>query len=119
MNKDDNQDLKYDFDFENQVAKDKTIDETETLDDDFFEEVTEDQASQDVQENDDKKTLNNVSENVEVLEEKEPVQEQTEEIKKIKILGKEFNFEDVVLILIGIVLIASIFLMPKIIDMFN
>ena len=40
-------------------------------------------------------------------------------VKKIKILNKEFNYEDVILVLMGIVIVAAIFLMPKIMSMFK
>ena len=112
-----NQDLNYDFNFENQVAKDEQKPEMEMLEDDEFEEIVEtNNNSSEIKNDVDTNLATNTEEVKETPEENESKEEK---IKTVKILGKEFNFEDVVLAVIGIVLIISIFVMPKIMNMFR
>ncbi len=115
-----NQDLTYDFNFENQVVKndnDNQNNDVEVLND-----VEELEELEEVEETDN--VTSKVDELEEVLEETEQPTN-TEETKddtnnkKIKILNKEFNLEDVILIIIGLVIIASIFLLPSIMNIFN
>ena len=114
-----NQDLNYDFDFENQVVKNEPVQNTEVevLNDIEFEELEEVNSI-----SNDEPKIEELQE--EILEENDQVTDsetKTDDTnnKKIKILGKEFMFEDVILVIIGIIIIASIFLLPKIMKLFN
>ena len=115
--------LTYDFDFDNQVVKkddsvemleveennsNSTAEKTEDLNDNETEKLEE--VSNDNQ--DEIEELTDVSQNDEKTE-------SVEKVKTIKILGKEFNYEDFILIVLGLVIIASIFLMPRIMNMFK
>ncbi len=113
-----NQDLTYDFDFENQVVKNEQEQnaKVEVLNDTEFEELEE------VDEVNDEPKIEELQE--EILEENTQTtdsESKTDDTnnKKIKILGKEFMFEDAILVIIGVVIIASIFLLPKIMKLFN
>lgn len=118
MNNEENkkQDLNYDFNFENQVVQDETNqvkENVEVLTDEVepLEELTE------VEE----KNSDNVEDvMVELDSNNEPIEEQKtkEPAKKIKILNKEFNLEDVVLVLMGLAIVVAIFLLPRIMKMF-
>lgn len=115
-----NQDLNYDFDFENQVVKNEQErnTEVEVLNDAEFEELEE------VNEINDEGQPKIEEFQEEILEENNQTADNEPKIddtsnKKVKILGKEFLFEDVVLVVIGIVIIASIFLLPKIMKLFS
>lgn len=117
--------LTYDFDFDNQVVK--KDDSVEIL------EVEENNSNSNVEKNDD--LNNNITEKLEDVsndnQDQDEIEELTdvsqseekteniEKVKTIKILGKEFNYEDFILIVLGLVIIASIFLMPRIMNMFK
>ena len=133
MNEENNKELNYDFDFANQVTKkEENLEETEVLqeDDEVLEEIDENTIEHITDGNDVKDTTSDLKneeiiekteilqEDAEVLEESETNEEQKDG-KKIKILGKEFLIEDLILIGIGLLLIISIFLMPKIVDIFS
>ena len=121
MDNKENKDLNYDFGFENQVTKkDEKVpdatDEVEVLDDST--------DSTDVKiENNNTETndIEKLEENVEELTDDNLDETKNSEtnVKKIKILNKEFNYEDVILVLMGIVIVVAIFLMPKIMSMFK
>lgn len=124
-----NQDLTYDFNFDDQVVKNEPKtenNEVEILDDNQIEELEE---------------VNETTETIEnepIIENEPKIEELQEEIleesnqetnnetknddtsnKKIKILGKEFMFEDVILVVIGLIIIVAIFLLPKIMKLFG
>lgn len=118
-----NQDLTYDFNFDDQVVKNEPKienNQVEILNDNEIEELEE------------------VNETPEIIEDEPKIEELQEEIleennqvtdnetknddtsnKKIKILGKEFMFEDVILVVIGLIIIVAIFLLPKIMKLFS
>ena len=120
-----NKELNYNFDFESQVNNNNTKESEETV------EVLDDETLED------KPILNNldtantvdsenkvdtVDDNIEILEEN--ADEQKEEVKdnnvkKIKILNKEFNYEDVILVAMGIIILVAIFLLPTIMRRFK
>ena len=120
-----NKELNYNFDFESQVNNNNTKESEETV------EVLDDETLED------KPILNNldtantvdsenkvdtVDDNIEILEEN--ADEQKEEVKdnnvkKIKILNKEFNYEDVILVAMGIIILVAIFLLPTIMRIFK
>lgn len=133
MNEENNKELNYDFDFENQVTKkEENLEETEVLqeDDEVLEEIDENTVEHITDVNDVKATTSDLK-NEKIIEKTEILQEDTEVLKeseaneeqkvgkKIKILGKEFLIEDLILIGIGLLLVISIFLMPKIVDIFS
>ena len=111
-----NQNLNYDFNFENQVVKNENSVENNALEEDEFEEIVE--TNNDAKENNIDTNLATDNEK-ETSVENETKEENTEKVKIVKILGKEFNFEDIILAVIGLVLIVSIFIMPKIMNMFK
>lgn len=120
-----NNELNYNFDFESQVNNNNTKESEETV------EVLDDETLEDkpVLNNldtanivDSKNKVNTVDDNIEILEEN--ADEQKEEVKdnnvkKIKILNKEFNYEDVILVAMGIIILVSIFLLPTIMRIFK
>ena len=119
-----NQDLNYDFDFASQVTKNENVVEenVEALDDNEIEEFEEvDDSFEET--NAAVENGFDVDSDIEKLEEipesNEEVSKDENNVKKIKILKWEFNFEDVVLVIIGLVIIASIFLLPKIMNIFK
>lgn len=128
MNEENNKEMNYDFDFENQVTKkEETLEETEVLqeDDDVFEEIDESVTEKDVEIIEEKTDVElkeeqnkEIVENLEETEESKMDDEQKNG-KKIKVLGKEFLVEDLILIGIGLILIVSILVMPKIMGIFN
>ena len=120
-----NKELNYNFDFESQVNNNNTKESEETV------EVLDDETLEDkpVLNNldtantvDSENKVNTVDDNIEILEENSD--EQKEEVKdnnvkKIKILNKEFNYEDVILVAMGIIILVSIFLLPTIMRIFK
>lgn len=129
MNNEEKENLTYDFNFDDQVVKKEEVPETkesiEVLDDSETEILDENLVT----ENDSENVLNDesIKENTSDVELDELTEitnnsdqtENKENVKKIKILGKEFNYEDLILIVIGLVIIAAIFLMPRIMNMFK
>mgnify|MGYP004526211139 FL=1 len=129
MNNEEKENLTYDFNFDDQVVKKQEVPETkesiEVLDDSETEILDENLVT----ENDSENVLNDesIKENTSDVELDELTEitnnsdqtENKENVKKIKILGKEFNYEDLILIVIGLVIIAAIFLMPRIMNMFK
>ncbi|MCI9434652.1 MAG: hypothetical protein HFI86_05225 [Bacilli bacterium] len=114
-----NQDLTYDFNFEDQVVKnnqDIQNNEVEVLSDDGFENLEEVNET-----NTEESKLEELQD--EILEEIEETNntevKDDSNNKKIKILNKEFNFEDIILLIIGLVIVASIFLLPRIMNIFS
>ncbi len=120
-----NQDLTYDFNFEDQVVKnDQNIKDNEV-------EVLNDVETEELEELEEIGEINNTTSKLdesqeELLEETETTTNNEEKEtkdntnnKKIKILNKEFNFEDIILVIIGLVIVASIFLLPRIMNIFN
>lgn len=127
-NEEKKQDLTYDFDFESQVAKEEKndSDNVEILTDSEVEEEKQQEKSDELEEMKEineteipietlKETTNETLENVTNSEENK----EEEKVKTIKILNKEFNFEDVVLILMGLIIVLSIFLLPRIMNIFS
>ena len=122
----DKKDLNYNFGFESQVVQDNKKEDIEMLDDEILEEIDEKNEIakvENVSQNNNSKTEivseNNDMENAEILEEIDVKPEtNTENNRKIKILGREYNFEDVILLGIGLVLILAIFMMPRIMSIF-
>lgn len=115
-----NQDLTYDFNFENQVVKNDN--ETKTNDVEVLNDVEELDELEEVEETNE--VVSKTEKLEEVLEEAEQPNNEEEKKddtnnKKIKILNKEFNFEDIILLIIGLVIVASIFLLPRIMNIFN
>lgn len=129
MNNEEKENLTYDFNFDDQVVKKQEVPETkesiEVLDDSETEILDENLVT----ENDSENVLNDesIKENTSDVELDELTEitnnsdqtENKENVKKVKILGKEFNYEDLILIVIGLVIIAAIFLMPRIMNMFK
>ncbi len=122
----DKKDLNYNFGFESQVVQDNKKEDIEMLDDEILEEIDEKNEIakvENVSQNNNSKTEivseNNDMENAEILEEIDVKPETNpENNRKIKILGREYNFEDVILLGIGLVLILAIFMMPRIMSIF-
>lgn len=120
-----NKELNYNFDFESQVNNNniKESEETvEVLDDETLEDkpILNNLDTANTVESENK--VNTVDDNIEILEEN--ADEQKEEVKdnnvkKIKILNKEFNYEDVILVAMGIIILVSIFLLPTIMRIFK
>lgn len=112
-----NKDLNYDFNFENQVVNTDNSnvknEEMEILEDPETELLEEENVNNDIK----VEELKDVS--VESDGEKIDEGNTETEQKKIKILNKEFNFEDIVLVIIGLVIVAGIFLLPRIMNIFN
>ena len=130
MNNEEKENLTYDFNFDDQVVKKQEVPETkesiEVLDDSETEILDENLVT----ENDSENVLNDESikentsdveldELTEITNNNSDQTENKENVKKVKILGKEFNYEDLILIVIGLVIIAAIFLMPRIMNMFK
>lgn len=130
MNNEEKENLTYDFNFDDQVVKKEEVPETkesiEVLDDSETEILDENLVT----ENDSENVLNDESikentsdveldELTEITNSNSDQTENKENVKKVKILGKEFNYEDLILIVIGLVIIAAIFLMPRIMNMFK
>lgn len=127
-NEEKKQDLTYDFDFESQVVKEEKndSDNVEILTDS---EVEEEKQQGKVEELEEMKEINETEIPIETLKEttNETLENTTnveenkeeEKVKTIKILNKEFNFEDVVLILMGLIIVLSIFLLPRIMNIFS
>lgn len=120
-----NKELNYNFDFESQVNNNNTKESEETvevLDDETLEDkpILNNLDTANTVESENK--VNTVDDNIEILEEN--ADEQKEEVKdnnvkKIKILNKEFNYEDVILVAMGIIILVSIFLLPTIMRIFK
>lgn len=115
-----NQDLTYDFNFENQVVKNEQSIQNNNVED--LNDVEELDELEEVEETND--VPSKTEELEEVLEESEQPNNEEEKKddtnnKKIKILNKEFNLEDIILVVIGLVIVASIFLLPRIMNIFN
>ncbi len=120
-----NNELNYNFDFESQVNNNNTKESKETvevLDDETLEDkpVLNNLDTANIVDSENK--VNTVDDNIEILEEN--ADEQKEEVKdnnvkKIKILNKEFNYEDVILVAMGIIILVSIFLLPTIMRIFK
>lgn len=130
MNNEEKENLTYDFNFDDQVVKKQEVPETkesiEVLEDSETEILDENLVT----ENDSENVLNDESikentsdveldELTEITNNNNDQTENKENVKKVKILGKEFNYEDLILIVIGLVIIAAIFLMPRIMNMFK
>ncbi len=113
-----NQELNYDFNFDNQVVKEQAVKENDTGTLNDVEELEELEEVNEINSDSSK-----IEELEEVLDENEqPInsdEKKEEDNKKIKLLGKEFNFEDIILLVIGLVIVASIFLLPRIMNIFN
>lgn len=120
-----NKELNYNFDFESQVNNNNTKESEETfevLDDEILEDKPILSNLDTVNTIDGENKVNTVDDNIEILEEN--ADEQKEEVKdnnvkKIKILNKEFNYEDVILVVMGIIILVSIFLLPIIMRIFK
>lgn len=120
-----NKELNYNFDFESQVNNNNTKESEETfevLDDEILEDKPILSNLDTVNTIDGENKVNTVDDNIEILEEN--ADEQKEEVKdnnvkKIKILNKEFNYEDVILVVMGIIILVSIFLLPTIMRIFK
>ena len=120
-----NKELNYNFDFESQVNNNNTKESEETfevLDDEILEDKPILNNLDTVNTIDGENKVNTVDDNIEILEEN--ADEQKEEVKdnnvkKIKILNKEFNYEDVILVVMGIIILVSIFLLPTIMRIFK
>lgn len=120
-----NKELNYNFDFESQVNNNNTKESEETvevLDDEILEDKPVLNNLDTANTVDSENKVNTVDDNIEILEEN--VDEQKEEVKdnnvkKIKILNKEFNYEDVILVAMGIIILVSIFLLPTIMRIFK
>lgn len=120
-----NKELNYNFDFESQVNNNNTKESEETvevLDDEILEDKPVLNNLDTANTVDSENKVNTVEDNIEILEEN--ADEQKEEVKdnnvkKIKILNKEFNYEDVILVTMGIIILVSIFLLPTIMRIFK
>ena len=120
-----NKELNYNFDFESQINNNNTKESEETfevLDDEILEDKPILSNLDTVNTIDGENKVNTVDDNIEILEEN--ADEQKEEVKdnnvkKIKILNKEFNYEDVILVVMGIIILVSIFLLPTIMRIFK
>lgn len=120
-----NKELNYNFDFESQVNNNNTKESEETvevLDDEILEDKPVLNNLDTANTVDSENKVNTVDDNIEILEEN--ADEQKEEVKdnnvkKIKILNKEFNYEDVILVAMGIIILVSIFLLPTIMRIFK
>lgn len=130
MNNEEKENLTYDFNFDDQVVKKQEVPETkesiEVLEDSETEILDENLVTENDSENvsNDESIKENTSdveldELTEITNNNSDQTENKENVKKIKILGKEFNYEDLILIVIGLVIIAAIFLMPRIMNMFK
>ena len=117
--------MNYNFDFESQINNNNTKESEETfevLDDEILEDKPILSNLDTVNTIDGENKVNTVDDNIEILEEN--ADEQKEEVKdnnvkKIKILNKEFNYEDVILVVMGIIILVSIFLLPTIMRIFK
>ena len=120
-----NKELNYNFDFESQVNNNNTKESEETvevLDDEILEDKPILNNLDTANTVDSENKVNTVDDNIEILEEN--ADEQKEEVKdnnvkKIKILNKEFNYEDVILVAMGIIILVAIFLLPTIMRIFK
>lgn len=120
-----NKELNYNFDFESQVNNNNTKESEETvevLDDEILEDKPVLNNLDTANTVDSENKVNTVEDNIEILEEnadehKEEVKDNN--VKKIKILNKEFNYEDVILVAMGIIILVSIFLLPTIMRIFK
>ena len=120
-----NKELNYNFDFESQVNNNNTKESEETvevLDDEILEDKPVLNNLDTANTVDSENKVNTVEDNIEILEEN--ADEQKEEVKdnnvkKIKILNKEFNYEDVILVTMGIIILVSIFILPTIMRIFK
>lgn len=130
MNNEEKENLTYDFNFDDQVVKKQEVPETkesiEVLEDSETEILDENLVTENDSENvsNDESIKENTSdveldELTEITNNNSDQTENKENVKKVKILGKEFNYEDLILIVIGLVIIAAIFLMPRIMNMFK
>lgn len=119
MNKDEKKEnLNYDFDFEKQVVKpeNKVLDDVEVLNDSEVDELEELEEMKEPEINIEELKESNSEKN-----ENETIVEETKEenVKKVKILNKEFNLEDIILLLIGLIIVLAIFLLPRIMKIFG